>query len=157
MATAASTALPPASWICRAASALYLSLDATAPPFSLPPEPPSPSLPPPQAASATAAAADAIRWRLEINGLLCTLSSEQLDLLLDVCARSDALFLGVIEAAHQRIAEGELATLTVQPPAGFRVPVAMVRVAGRAPSQLTMWVRDFVAHALARADASPTA
>lgn len=102
---------------------------------------------------------EAVRWTQERYAVdvdlreHTTVESEQLDLLLDVCARSDALFLGVMEAAQQRIAEGELASLTVHPPSGFRVPVALVHVAGRAPSRLTTWVRDFMRGALGQAGA----
>ncbi len=98
---------------------------------------------------------EAVRWVQESHGVdldlrqHTTVECEQLETLLDVCARSDAVFLGVREAAHPWVLRGEMAVLAVHPLiTEFSVPIALVSLAGRSPSQLTTWVRDFVAGAL---------
>lgn len=77
--------------------------------------------------------------------------SEELEPLLAACVHSDAVFLGVVAAAHERIAAGELQVLPLVPPMRIDVPVAIVRLAGRGESRLVQIVRSFAADWFGRA------
>lgn len=72
-----------------------------------------------------------------------TVESEELEPLLAACAQSDAVYLGVIAAARERIAAGELQLLSVTPSMEIDVPIALVRLAGHGETRLVQLVRDF--------------
>lgn len=69
--------------------------------------------------------------------------SEELEPLLAACVHSDAVFLGVLAAARERIAAGQLQVLPLSPPMDIEVPIALVRLAQRGESRLVQIARDF--------------
>jgi DNA-binding transcriptional LysR family regulator len=97
----------------------------------------------------TAVSDEVVRLTQERYGPLADLrrvtavESEELEPLLAACVHSDAVFLGVVAAARERIAQGALQVLPLTPPLGIDVPIALVRLAGRGESRLVQIVRAF--------------
>ncbi|WP_179401076.1 LysR family transcriptional regulator [Burkholderia guangdongensis] len=75
---------------------------------------------------------------------LITLRCEEILSCLDVTQASDAIFLGIVAPARERIARGELAELQVSPVAAGHANLAIVTLAGRSEAPLMPMLRNFV-------------
>jgi len=75
---------------------------------------------------------------------LITLTSEDVTSLIEAISNTDAVFLGILEAASQGIANGTLVTLPMNPPLRCTGRYAVVTLAGRTPSPFMASLREFV-------------
>ena len=83
---------------------------------------------------------------------LTTLQCEEIASLLDTVQQTDAIYLGILGAAQQQLARGELVTLQVQPPLESGALLGMVTLAGRTELPVMRVFREFVEQHLASTD-----
>ncbi|MBO9644023.1 MAG: LysR family transcriptional regulator [Pseudacidovorax sp.] len=96
------------------------------------------------ALSGTAARALQERFGVQANPhVLVTLRCEEIAACLDVACASDAIFMGIVAAARDRIAAGALVEIPLTGPLGH-AHLAVVTLAGRSEAPLLPMLRRFV-------------
>ena len=80
---------------------------------------------------------------------MTTLQCEEISSLLDTVRQTDAVYLGILGAARQDLAQGRLVALNVTPPLQSGARLAMVTLAGRSELPIMAEFREFVARQLA--------
>jgi DNA-binding transcriptional LysR family regulator len=77
---------------------------------------------------------------------MTTLQCEEISSLIDVVRRTDAIFLGIVGAARQGLADGSLVELVLDPPFRGGAQLALITLAGRTELPVMAVFRSFVAH-----------
>jgi len=80
---------------------------------------------------------------------MTTLQCEEISSLLDTVRQTDAIFLGILGAARQDLAQGQLVALDVVPRLDSGAHLAMVTLAGRTELPVMAEFRQFVDRQLA--------
>lgn len=80
---------------------------------------------------------------------MTTLKCEEISSLLDAVRQTDAVYLGILGAARQDLAQGRLVVLNVTPPLQSSAHLAMVSLAGRSELPVMTEFREFVTRQLA--------
>lgn len=75
---------------------------------------------------------------------MITVQCEEIASLLATVEQTDAIYLGIVAAAHELLAEGRLVALNVQPPLQAGALLGMVTLAGRTELPVVGVFRDFV-------------
>ena len=82
-------------------------------------------------------------------GQLITLQCEEIASLIDVVRQTDAIYIGIVGAARQCLAEGSLQALTMDPPFRGSARLALITLAGRTELPVMTVFRSFVKNVLA--------
>ncbi|MBP6221592.1 MAG: LysR family transcriptional regulator [Limnohabitans sp.] len=77
---------------------------------------------------------------------MTTLQCEEISSLIDVVRRTDAIFLGIVGAARQGLADGSLVELVLDPPFRGGAQLALITLAGRTELPVMAVFRSFVTH-----------
>ena len=80
---------------------------------------------------------------------LITLQCEEIASLIDVVRQTDAIYIGIVGAARQCLAEGSLQALTMDPPFRGSARLALITLAGRTELPVMTVFRSFVKNVLA--------
>lgn len=80
---------------------------------------------------------------------LTTLQCEEVASLIDVVHQTDAIFLGIMGAARQCLADGSLVALAMDPPFRASARLALITLAGRTELPVMSVFRSFVKNSLA--------
>jgi DNA-binding transcriptional LysR family regulator len=75
---------------------------------------------------------------------MTTLQCEDIDSLIDVVYQTDAIFLGILGAARQGLADGSLVALPIDPPFQGGARLAFITLAGRTELPVMAVFRSFV-------------
>ena len=81
---------------------------------------------------------------------MITVQCEEIASLLATVEQTDAIYLGIVAAAHALLAEGRLVALRVQPPLNAGALLGMVTLAGRTELPVVGVFREFVERHLGR-------
>lgn len=80
---------------------------------------------------------------------LTTLQCEEIASLIDVVRQTDAIYLGIVGAARQGLADGSLVVLNMDPPFRGTARLALITLAGRTELPVMSVFRSFVKNSLA--------
>lgn len=80
--------------------------------------------------------------------LCTTLSCDDVASLIDVTARSDAIFLGIVAAAREQIADGSIVEMVLSPPVETSARFGFITLAGRSEAPAMLLFRRFVSERL---------
>lgn len=80
---------------------------------------------------------------------LTTLQCEEIASLMDVVRQSDAIYLGIVGAARQGLADGSLVALNMNPPFRGSARLALITLTGRTELPVMSVFRSFVKNSLA--------
>lgn len=80
---------------------------------------------------------------------LTTLQCEEIASLIDVVRQTDAIYIGIVGAARQGLADGSLQALTMDPPFRGSARLALITLAGRTELPVMSVFRSFVKNVLA--------
>lgn len=86
---------------------------------------------------------------------MTNLRCEEIASLIDTVTHTDAIYLGIIAAAHKGLQSGELVELALHPAFVGAARLALVTLAGRTESSLMAVFRRFVAQQMQEAQPSP--
>jgi DNA-binding transcriptional LysR family regulator len=75
---------------------------------------------------------------------MATLQCEDIASLIDVVRQTDAVFLGIMGAARQGLADGSLVELTLDPPFRAGARLGLITLAGRTELPVMAVFRTFV-------------
>jgi DNA-binding transcriptional LysR family regulator len=82
---------------------------------------------------------------------LITLECEEIASLMDVVSQTDAIYLGILGAARQGLADGLLVALDMAPPFRGSARLALITLAGRSELPVMSVFRSFVARQMPQA------
>lgn len=88
---------------------------------------------------------------------LTSLQCEEIASLLETVRQTDAIYLGILGAAREALARGELVVLPVQPALNAGARLGMVTLAGRTELPVMRVFREFVERMLGEVDPGPGA